>query len=105
MLHSILLQAGTTGDGGWIQQLLFFGAIALVFYFFMIRPQQKKQKEQKNFIESVKKGDAVVTIGGIHGKIAAVEETTFLVEVDKGFKLRVEKSSVSFEASARNTKA
>jgi preprotein translocase subunit YajC len=101
MFHNILLQAATGGEGGWLSNLLFFGAIALVFYFFMIRPQQKKQKEQKSFIESIKRGDKVVTIGGLHGKIADMDEATFLLEVDKGVMIRIERTSVSFDASAR----
>ena len=64
MFNSILLQA-EQGSGFGIQNIIFFAGIALVFYFFMIRPQQKKQKDQKKFIEEIKKGDAVVTIGGI----------------------------------------
>ncbi len=66
-------------------------------YFFMIRPQTKKAKEQKNFIAEVKKGDKVVTAGGIHGKVAKVNDDTFLIEVDGGTKLKVEKSVISLE--------
>lgn len=89
-----------------MQQLVLFGGIALVFYFFMIRPQQKKQKDQKNFINEIKKGDSVVTIGGMHGKVFALTDDTVTVEVDKGVKLTFEKSSISLEASKRaNEKA
>jgi len=89
-----------------VQQLVLFGGIALVFYFFMIRPQQKKQKDQKNFINEIKKGDSVVTIGGMHGKVFALTDDTVTVEVDKGVKLTFEKSSISLEASKRaNEKA
>lgn len=89
-----------------MQQLILFGGIALVFYFFMIRPQQKKQKDQKNFINEIKKGDNVVTIGGMHGKVYALTDDTVTVEVDKGVKLTFEKSSISLEASKRaNEKA
>lgn len=70
-----------------------------MFYFFMIRPQQKKQKEQKKFIEEIKRGDNVVTIGGIHGKVMSTDETTVVLEVDKGVKLTFQKSSISLEAS------
>ena len=70
-------------------------ALFVVFYFFMIRPQTKKAKDQKNFIGEIKKGDKVVTIGGIHGKVARVDDDTFLVDVDNNTKLRIEKSVIS----------
>ena len=70
----------------------------------MIRPQTKKQKEQKKYVEELKKGDKVVTTAGIHGRIADVSDTTFLIETEGGGKIRFEKSSVSLEASkALNT--
>ena len=67
----------------------------------MIRPQQKKQKDQKKFIESVKKGDMIVTIGGIHGKVTAIEEDTIILEIERGAKMKIEKSSISLEASKK----
>ena len=73
--------------------------IIVVFYFFMIRPQIKKTKTERQFKESVKKGDKVVTIGGIHGKIAEMNETTFMIEVEGGVKMKVEKSAISVEAT------
>ena len=96
MLASILVQAG---QGSGYSSLILFGGIAIVFYFFMIRPQQKKQKQQKKFIEELKKGDMVVTIGGIHGKIVAIEDNTVTLDVDKGSKVKFEKSSISLESS------
>jgi preprotein translocase subunit YajC len=66
----------------------------VVFYFFMIRPQMKKQKEQKLFRESLKAGDKIVTIGGIHGKVLEVTDTTVLIS-SEGTKLRMEKSAIS----------
>lgn len=65
-----------------------------VFYFFMIQPQRKKQKELKNFRENLKQGDKVVTIGGIHGKILEVTDTTVLI-TSEGTKIRMEKSAIS----------
>ena len=70
-----------------------------MFYFFMTRPQQKKQKEQKKFIEEIKRGDQVVTVGGIHGKVMTVEDDTLTLEIDKGVKIKIQKSSVSLDAS------
>ena len=65
-----------------------------VFYFFMIRPQTKKQKELKKFRESLKPGDKIVTIGGIHGKILEIAESTVLIQSDSS-KLRIEKSAIA----------
>jgi preprotein translocase subunit YajC len=70
------------------------GLMVLIFYFFMIRPQMKKQKELKNFRENLKAGDKVVTIGGIHGKILEVSDTTVLVQAE-GTKLRFDKSAIA----------
>ena len=71
--------------------------ILVIFYFFMIRPQMKKQKEIKKFREGLKAGDKVVTIGGIHGKILEVAESTILISTEGG-KLRLDKSAVSNSA-------
>ncbi|WP_209332342.1 preprotein translocase subunit YajC [Lunatimonas salinarum] len=96
MLNVILLQAGGAG-GGIMGQVFLFGSIILIMYFFMIRPQQKKQKDTNLFINEVKKGDQVVTVGGIHGKVYAVEGDTVLIELDKGLKIKVEKSALSLD--------
>ncbi len=88
----ILLQAEGAGGGFGIEQLIMFGAIGLVFYFFMIRPQMKKQKEAKQFKESLVKGTKIVTIGGIHGKITDLKEETVTIEVEGGHRLKMEKS-------------
>lgn len=102
MLALILAQATT--DGGGYTQIIFFVGIALVFYFFMIRPQQKKQKDQKKFIEEIKKGDDVVTVGGMHGKVYAVDDATITLDVDKGTKLTFDKASISLESSKSSAK-
>jgi len=81
------------------KQLIMLGLIVIVFYFFMIRPQVKKQKDQKNFVNDLKKGDKVILTSGAHGKIAEVADTTFLVEHEGGQKIRYDKSAVSLEAS------
>ena len=98
-MFNILLQAQKGMDWG---SLIFFPLIIVVFYFFMIRPQQKKSKEQKIFRENIKKGDNIVTVGGLHGKIASLEDDdTFTLEVDKGIRLKFEKSAISLEASKK----
>lgn len=95
MIATILLQAGGFGT----QQLIMLGLIALVFYFFMIRPQLKKQKDQKKYVEELKKGDKVITTAGMHGRIAEVGDTSFLIETEGGGKIRFDKSAISLEAS------
>jgi preprotein translocase subunit YajC len=95
-MFTILLQAQTGSSWG---QLIIFPAIILIFYFFMIRPQQKKAKEQKKFIEEIKRGDYVVTIGGAHGYVAELEGDTFVLEVEKGGRIRFNKSAISQEAT------
>lgn len=93
-MYSILLQAQ-----GMTSQLLVMGAIIAVFYFFMIRPQQKKAKEQKKFAEEIKKGDYVVTIGGAHGRVAEIEDDTVILEVERGGRIKFNKSAISMESS------
>jgi preprotein translocase subunit YajC len=92
---SILLQA----QGSNAMSLVFLVAIIVVFYFFMIRPQMKKQKVERDFRNSLQKGAKIVTIGGIHGRIIEVNEKTFMVEIDTNVKVRLEKSAVSAEAT------
>lgn len=99
MLNFIFLQAATAAEGAakpgggwqfWVMMILIF----VVFYFFMIRPQQKKQKELQQQRDALKKGDKVITAGGIYGNIKEVQETTFLIEISKDVVIKVEKGSV-----------
>lgn len=101
-LTSIFLQAAPSQNMSMLYNIALWGGIFVVFYFFMIRPQQKKQKDQRNFVDNLKKGDNVVTIGGLHGKIYAVEGNTVILEVDKGLKLTFEKTAISREASVKS---
>ncbi|MBC7417792.1 MAG: preprotein translocase subunit YajC [Pedobacter sp.] len=73
--------------------------IMVVFYFFMIRPQVKKAKDLKKMVAELKKGDKIVTTAGIHGKIIDLNDTTFLIEVEGGTKIRFDKSAVSLDAT------
>ncbi|MEO9852939.1 MAG: preprotein translocase subunit YajC [Reichenbachiella sp.] len=99
MLNFIILQAAAGGAS--YSNLIMIGVMVVIFYFFFIRPQQKKQKAQKSFSESVAKGENIVTIGGIHGKVLSVDDTTVTLEIDKGAKMKIEKSSISMEATKR----
>jgi len=98
-MNIVLLQAG----GGGSSQFIMLGAMVVIFYMFFIRPQQKKQKNQKNFINELSKGDQVVTMGGIHGKVADITDATLTLDVDRGTKITVERSSISLDASRRLT--
>jgi preprotein translocase subunit YajC len=100
LTHPILLQA-TDNPLGNYSTLLMFGLMFIVFYLFMIRPQMKKAKEEKKFREELAKGDKVVTIGGIHGKIAEIKETTLIIEVGEGQRLKIEKAAVSKDNSVK----
>jgi preprotein translocase subunit YajC len=94
---------GQTGGGGMASSLIFLVLIFVVFYFFFIRPQVKRQKDQKKFREGLAKGQKIVTIGGIHGRIVEMQETTCTIEVEGGVKLRIEKSAVAADAQDQLT--
>src|ERR1700754_958318 len=97
MVSAILLQASVGGSN--IGFYVMMGGMIVVFYFFMIRPQQKKAKDAKKFIEEIKRGDQVVTIGGAHGEVAELEGDTFILEVEKGGRIRFNKSAISMDAT------
>ncbi|HEY1045270.1 MAG TPA: preprotein translocase subunit YajC [Bacteroidia bacterium] len=94
-LNIILAQGGQS-----IQEtVIFMGLIMIVFYFFMIRPQQKKMKAQKKFVEELKSGDLIVTTGGIHGKVESIDGSTVMIS-SAGTRLKIEKSAISSDLSA-----
>ena len=100
MIFGLFLQAQPGGDNTIF--LFFMGLMFVVMYFFMIRPQQKKQKDAKKFREGIKKGDNIVTIGGIHGVVTGIESgETITVEIDNGVRVKIEKWAVSAEASQK----
>ena len=82
------------GGGSMISTLIMFGAIFAIFYFMIIRPQQKRAKEQKKMLEAIQKGDKVILSGGIHGVIDGLEEKTVLVDVGNKVKIKFERSSI-----------
>lgn len=96
MISTVILQAG---GGNMLSTLIPMVLIMVVFYFFMIRPQVKKAKDHKKLVEELKKGDKVVTTAGIHGRIIDMNETTFLLEVEGGTKIRFDKSAISLDAT------
>lgn len=97
MLTNVLLQAGAPGGGGSMGIFMMVGMI-VVMYFFMIRPQQKRAKEQKAFAESIAVGEKVVTTSGIHGKITRTnEDGTISLEIDRNTTVVVERQAISME--------
>ncbi|PIF06684.1 MAG: preprotein translocase subunit YajC [Draconibacterium sp.] len=95
MMNIILMMQPAEGqEPNMLMTFLPLILIIVVFYFFMIRPQMKRQKDIRNFRESLKKGDKVVTTGGIYGKIAEVKETTILLEITKDIVIKVDKNGV-----------
>ncbi|PWS31734.1 preprotein translocase subunit YajC [Pedobacter paludis] len=96
MISTVILQAA---GGGMLGTVVPMVLIMVVFYFFMIRPQVKKAKDHKKLVAELGKGDKVITTAGIHGKIIDLNETTFLIEVESGAKIRFDKSAVSLDAT------
>ena len=99
----LMMGQGDQGGGGF--QFIFLGLMILVFWMFMIRPQAKKAKLQKNFLQNLQKGDKVVTIAGIHGTVNKVnEDGTMQLEINPGSYLKIEKAAVSMEWTANINK-
>ena len=85
---------GQGGGGSMISTLIMFGAIFAIFYFMIIRPQQKRAKDQKKMLEALQKGDKIILSGGMHGTIAGLEDKTVLVDVGSNIKIKFERSSI-----------
>lgn len=97
-MYTTLLQANNA-----LMQILMLVFIVAILYFFMIRPQMKRQKELRKFQEALGKGDKVLVAGGIFGRVAEVRDDSIIVEVESGTKIRVLKSSVYRDATDVNT--
>jgi len=97
LVEAVLAQAAPNGGFFSNPMAIAFPLILVVMYFFMIRPQQKKAKDQQNFKDKIEKGMKVVTIGGLHGKISEIKDKTFVIEVGNGIKMEFEKSSISMD--------
>ncbi len=97
MLMAPANQAGANGGGNPFVAFLPFILIILVMYFLMIRPQAKRQKEKQKMLEALKKGDNVVTMGGIHGKIMGFtdDNKTVILKVDDNVKINIDRSAIS----------
>lgn len=94
MLIGLLLQQQQGGFEQLLSTIVPFLLIILVFYFLILRPQQKRQKERQRLLESVKKGDKIITTGGIHGTVEGVEDKSVLIKIDDNVKVKLEKSGI-----------
>lgn len=104
-LLSIFLMMDPQGKGGSSGTLIMMGLMILVFWLFMIRPQAKKAKKQKEFINNLQKGDKIVTIAGIHGKVNKVnDDSTLEMETSPGSYIKIERSAISMEWTANINK-
>ena len=104
-LLSIFLMMDPQGKGGSSGTLIMMGLMILVFWLFMIRPQAKKAKKQKEFINNLQKGDKIVTIAGIHGKVNKVnDDATLELETSPGSYIKIERSAISMEWTAQVNK-
>lgn len=99
VLNFVLLMAPASGEQNPWMSFLFLFLVILIFYMFMIRPQMKKQKDLRKYREELKKGDKVITTGGIYGKIIGISEKTVIIEVEDQSKLKIDKSAVLRDAT------
>jgi preprotein translocase subunit YajC len=91
----LMAQPGQDGGPGLMSNIILFGSIILIFYFMIIRPQQKRAKERQKLIDSMKKGDKVVTASGIYGTIAGLDEKTVLVQIADNVKVKLDRSAIA----------
>ena len=98
MLHYFILLMGQPNQAegpGLMSNIILFGSIILIFYFMIIRPQQKRTKERQKLIDSMKKGDKVVTSGGMYGTIAGLDEKTVLLQIADNVKVKLDRNSIA----------
>ena len=102
-------QQGGSPESGLMSTLIMFALIIGIFYLMILRPQQKRQKDRQKMLDAVKKGDKIITAGGLHGTVAGVEEKTLLVQVSDNVKLKFDRSAIASivreaEPEARDSK-
>ena len=102
-LLNFVMQGAAAPQSQW-SGLLMMGLVVVVFYFFMIRPQMKKQKDLRKYREGLKKGDKVITTGGIYGKISEVKDAYVVVEITTDVKVKIDKSAIVMDMSDVTTK-
>lgn len=101
----VFLQAGGGGDYSFLTFLIMMVAIFAIMYFFMIRPQNKKQKEIANFRKNLEVGQEVITAGGIYGKIKEIEDNTVVLEIASGVKIKIDRNSIFANAASNQQQA
>ncbi len=94
ILLAMAPQGGDGGGGSLISTLIMFGAIFAIFYFMIIRPQQKRAKERDKLLSNIEKGDKIITSGGVHATIVGIEEKTVLIEIAPNIKIKIERSAI-----------
>ena len=94
ILIAMAPQGGEGGGGSLISTLIMFGAIFAIFYFMIIRPQQKRAKEREKLLSNIEKGDKIVTSGGVHATIVGIEEKTVMIEIAPNVKIKIERSGI-----------
>lgn len=94
ILLAMAPQGGEGGGGSLVSTLIMFGAIFAIFYFMIIRPQQKRAKEREKLLSGVEKGDKIITSGGVHATVVGLEEKTVLIEIAPNVKIKVERSAI-----------
>ena len=94
ILIAMAPQGGDGGGGSLVSTIIMFGAIFAIFYFMIIRPQQKRAKEREKLLSNIEKGDKIVTSGGVHATIVGIEEKTVLIEIAPNVKVKVERSAI-----------
>lgn len=94
ILLAMAPQGGEGGGGSLISTVIMFGAIFAIFYFMIIRPQQKRAKERDKLLSNIEKGDKIITSGGVHATIVGIEDKTVLIEIAPNVKIKVERSGI-----------
>ncbi|HVO74315.1 MAG TPA: preprotein translocase subunit YajC [Ignavibacteriaceae bacterium] len=100
MINLIAMAPQGGSGGGLVSTLIMFGAIFLIFYFMIIRPQQKRAKDREKMLSNIQKGDKIITSGGLHGIVAGIDEKTVLLDVGDKVKLKFERSAIASVTSA-----
>jgi len=94
MLIAMAPQGGEGGSGSLISTIIMFGAIFAIFYFMIIRPQQKRAKEREALLSNIEKGDKIITSGGVHATIVGLEDKTALIEIAPNVKIKIDRTAI-----------
>jgi preprotein translocase subunit YajC len=97
VFYNLIILMAPQGEGGpgLMSNLILFGSIILIFYFMIIRPQQKRAKDRQKMLDAVKKGDKIITSGGMYGTVAGLDEKTVLVQIADNVKVKIDRGSIA----------